>query len=178
MNEGDLEFEPHDLPHRRGTRRLIICTPPSSAFLGQVPEEFKRCEDAEYLMSVARRCVHHLVNLVYRPTSPEGASKDDEFSRRSIEERWLTSYRDTVQALRHPGVLERAAGCDAGIFVFDSQRMAVETGGSTAYRDCSAPAPSPRKWPAVILAFFDGRIRNGNRLMSTELHLKYSCSIR
>ena len=24
-------------------------------FLGQVPEEFKRCEDAEYLMSVARR---------------------------------------------------------------------------------------------------------------------------
>ena len=88
-------------------------------FLGQVPEEFKRCEDAEYLMSVARRCVHHLVNLVYRPTSPEGASKDDEFSRRSIEERWLTSYRDTVQALRYPGVLERAAGCDAGIFVFD-----------------------------------------------------------
>jgi NTE family protein len=70
-------------------------------------------------MSVARRCVHHLVNLVYRPTSPEGASKDDEFSRRSIEELWLTSYRDTVQALRHPGVLERAAGCDAGIFVFD-----------------------------------------------------------
>jgi NTE family protein len=40
-------------------------------FLGQVPEEFKRGEDAEYLMSVARRSVHHLVNLVYRPTSPE-----------------------------------------------------------------------------------------------------------
>jgi NTE family protein len=31
-------------------------------FLGQVPEEFKRGEDAEYLVSVARRCVHHLVN--------------------------------------------------------------------------------------------------------------------
>jgi hypothetical protein len=24
-----------------------------------------------------------------------------------------------VHALRHPDVLERAAGCDAGIFVFD-----------------------------------------------------------
>ena len=93
-----------------------------SRFLGQVPEEFKRGEDAEYLMSVARRCVHHLVNLVYRPTSPEGASKDDEFSRRSIEERWLAGYRDTVNALRHPEVLERAAGCDAGIFVFDFPR--------------------------------------------------------
>jgi hypothetical protein len=74
------------------------------------------------------------VNLVYRPTSAEGASKDDEFSRRSIEERrerclppvsiaifwgnrrrrcprrsrqpgWLAGYRDTVQALGHPGVL-------------------------------------------------------------------------
>jgi hypothetical protein len=41
------------------------------------------------------------------------------FQKTGIEERWLTSYRDTVQALRHPGVLERAAGCDAGIFVFD-----------------------------------------------------------
>jgi len=88
-------------------------------FLGQIPEELKRGEDAEFLMSVARRSVHHLVNLVYRPTSPEGASKDDEFSRRSIEDRWLAGYRDTVQALRNPGVLERAAGCDAGIFVFD-----------------------------------------------------------
>ena len=91
-------------------------------FLGQVPEEFKRGEDAEYLMSVARRSVHHLVNLVYRPTSPEGASKDDEFSRRSIEVRWLAGYRDTVNALRHPDVLKRAAGCDAGIFVFDFPR--------------------------------------------------------
>ena len=34
-------------------------------------------------MSVARQSVHHLVNLVYRPTRPEGASKDHEFSRRS-----------------------------------------------------------------------------------------------
>jgi hypothetical protein len=33
--------------------------------------------------------------------------------------RWLAGYRDTVHALRHPEVLERAAGCDAGIFVFD-----------------------------------------------------------
>ena len=91
-------------------------------FLGQLPEEFKRGEDAEYLVSVARRCVHHLVNLVYRPTSAEGASKDNEFSRRSMEERWLAGNRDTVQALRHPGVLERAAGCDSGFFVFDFPR--------------------------------------------------------
>jgi Patatin phospholipase/CO dehydrogenase flavoprotein C-terminal domain/FAD binding domain in molybdopterin dehydrogenase len=88
-------------------------------FLRQVPDEFKRGEDAQCLMSVARRSVHHIVNLVYRPMSPEGASKDHEFSRRSMEERWLAGYRDTAQALRHPEIFEPAAACDAGIFVFD-----------------------------------------------------------
>ena len=88
-------------------------------FLEQVPEEFKRDEDAKYLMSEARQKVHHLVNLVYRPTGPEDASKENEFSRKSVEERWLAGYRDTVYALRHPEVLELAAGCDTGIFVFD-----------------------------------------------------------
>jgi NTE family protein len=91
-------------------------------FLEQVPEEFKRGEDAKYLMSVARQSVHHLVNLVYRPTSPEGASKDHEFSRRSMEDRWITGYRDTVHALRHPEIFERAAAGDAGIFVFEFPR--------------------------------------------------------
>ena len=91
-------------------------------FLEQVPEEFKRGEDAKYLMSVARQSVHHLVNLVYRPTSPEGASKDHEFSRRSMEDLWITGYRDTVHALRHPEIFERAAESDAGIFVFDFPR--------------------------------------------------------
>jgi NTE family protein len=91
-------------------------------FLGQVPEEFKRGEDAKYLMSVAEKQVHHLVNLVYRPTSPEDASKENEFSRKSVEERWLAGYRDTVNALRHPEVLEPAAGCDSGVFVFDFPR--------------------------------------------------------
>ena len=88
-------------------------------FLEQAPEELKRSDDAKYLMSVAKKQVHHLVNLVYRPTSPESPSKENEFSRKSVEERWLAGYRDTVHALRHPEVLERAAGCDAGIFVFD-----------------------------------------------------------
>ena len=105
--------------YTRGYKELNQLYATLARFLEQVPEEFKRGEDAEYLMSVARRAVFHVVNLVYRPTSPEGASKEDEFSRRSIEERWLAGYRDTVHALRHPEVLEPVAGCDAGVFVFD-----------------------------------------------------------
>ncbi len=103
----------------RGYKELNHLNATLARFLEQVPEEFKRGEDAKYLMSVARQQVHHLVNLVYRPTSPESPSKENEFSRKSVEERWLAGYRDTVHALRHPEVLERAAGCDAGIFVFD-----------------------------------------------------------
>jgi len=103
--------------HTRGYKELNQLHSALARFLEQVPEEFKLGEDAEYLKSVAKQQVHHLVNLVYRPTSPEGASKEDEFSRRSVEERWLAGYRDTVHALRHPEVLER--GRDAGIFVFD-----------------------------------------------------------
>ena len=105
--------------HTRGYKELNNVYSTLARFLEQLPEEFKRGEDAEYLMSVARRRVHHIVNLVYQPASPEGASKEDEFSRQSIEERWLAGYHDTVRALRHPEVLERAPDCDAGIFVFD-----------------------------------------------------------
>jgi Patatin phospholipase len=59
---------------------LSAITNTLARFLEQVPEEFKRSDDAKFLMSVAKQQVHHLVNLVYRPTSPEDASKENEFS--------------------------------------------------------------------------------------------------
>lgn len=103
----------------QGYREINHVTATLARFFDQVPDELKQSEDAKYLMSLARRRVHHLVNLIYRPKTPESASKEDEFSRRSMEDRWLAGYHDTVHALRHPEVLERKAGCDAGIFVFD-----------------------------------------------------------
>jgi NTE family protein len=103
----------------QGYREINHVTCTLARFFDQLPEELKQGEDAKYLMSLARKCVHHLVNLVYRPKTPESASKEDEFSRRSMEDRWLAGYHDTVYALRHPEVLERAAGCEAGIFIFD-----------------------------------------------------------
>src|SRR5271163_586567 len=68
----------------RGYKEINQVRSSLARFLEQVPEEFKRGDDAKYLMSVARQQVHHLVNLVYRPTSPEGASKENEFSRKSV----------------------------------------------------------------------------------------------
>jgi NTE family protein len=89
-------------------------------YLDQLPTELKSGEDAKYLMSVAKRHVHHLVNLVYRPDAgAEGASKEFEFSRQSMDYRWRAGYHDMVRALRHPEVTERAPDRDSGIFVFD-----------------------------------------------------------
>ena len=105
--------------HTSGYKELNQLISTLARFLEQVTDEFKRSDDAKLLMSVAKRRVHHPVNLVYRPTSPEDASKENEFSRKSVEDRWLAGYRDTVRALCHPEAPERKAGCDAGIFVFD-----------------------------------------------------------
>ena len=118
-------------------------------FLEQVPEEFKRDEDAKYLMSVARQKVHHLVNLVYRPTGPEDASKENEFSRKSVEERWLAGYRDTVlcappsrgaragRRLRHGHLRVRfCEGWRLILGLVDRQRRRKAAGDTTAVLNC------------------------------------------
>ena len=56
--------------------------------------------------------------------------------------------------------------------------MAVETGGSTAYRDCNAPAPSPRKWPAVILALFRREDQERQAIDVNEIALEVLQSTR
>ncbi len=75
--------------------------------LEQLPEEFKQTEDAKFLASIARRRVHNIVHLIYRPSGYEGDSKDYEFSRRSMEDHWRAGYYDAVHTLRHDQVLER-----------------------------------------------------------------------
>lgn len=75
--------------------------------LEQLPEELKQSEDARFLASIARRRVHNIVHLIYRPSGYEGESKDYEFSRRSMEEHWRAGYYDAVHTLRHDEVLER-----------------------------------------------------------------------
>lgn len=75
--------------------------------LDQLPEDLKQSDDAKFLASVARRRVHNIVHLIYRPSGYEGESKDYEFSRRSMEDHWRAGYYDAVHTLRHDEVLER-----------------------------------------------------------------------
>jgi NTE family protein len=89
--------------------------------LEQLPERFKRSEEAEFLASIAQRHAYNLVHLIYRPKGYEGDSKDYEFSRLSVAEHWRSGYYDTMRTLRHPEVLERAGnGEEFTIFDFAS----------------------------------------------------------
>jgi NTE family protein len=78
-----------------------------AALLEQLPEEFKRSEEARFLASIAKPHAYNLVHLIYRPRGYEGDSKDYEFSRVSMAEHWRSGYADTTRTLRHPEVLER-----------------------------------------------------------------------
>ena len=94
-----------------------------ATLLDQLPDEFKRSDEAKYLASISQRRAYNLVHLIYRPRGYEGDSKDYEFSRMSMAEHWRSGYHDAMRTLRHPEVLERAAnGHELTIFDFTGDR--------------------------------------------------------
>ncbi len=86
--------------------------------LAELPPEWADSPEAAPLRSYCERKVGNLIELIYRSKEYEGDSKDYEFSRRSMEERWRAGYHDTVRTLRHPEVLQRPSSPD-GVFIFD-----------------------------------------------------------
>jgi NTE family protein len=94
-----------------------------ATLLDQLPDEFKRSDEAKYLASISQRRAYNLVHLIYRPRGYEGDSKDYEFSRVSMAEHWRSGYHDAMRTLRHPEVLERAGnGHELTIFDFTGDR--------------------------------------------------------
>ncbi|MBL6653814.1 MAG: DUF3734 domain-containing protein, partial [Reyranella sp.] len=86
--------------------------------LAKLPPELAASPEATRLRGLCERKVGNLIQLIYHSREYEGDSKDYEFSRRSIEERWRAGYHDTLRTLRHPEVLERPSSAD-GVFIFD-----------------------------------------------------------
>jgi NTE family protein len=93
----------------------------AAKILAQIPRDLRQTPEAELLASGADEKVYNIVHLIYRSQKYEGASKDYEFSRRTMEEHWKSGYHDTVHTLRHPEVLQRPTGED-GVFTFDLAR--------------------------------------------------------
>ena len=86
--------------------------------LAKLPPELADAPEAVALRRLCERKVSNLVQLIYHSKEYEGDSKDYEFSRGSVEERWRAGYFDTVRTLRHPKVLKRPSSPD-GVFIFD-----------------------------------------------------------
>jgi len=74
--------------------------------LRKLPDELRSSEDAKLLHQVANDKVCNIVHLIYRAKKYEGIAKDFEFSRRTMEDHWMTGYRNARQTLALPGVLQ------------------------------------------------------------------------
>lgn len=74
--------------------------------LKKIPSELRDSDDVKILAAEADDKVCNIVHLIYRAKKYEGVAKDFEFSRRTMEEHWLTGYRNARQALANPQVLQ------------------------------------------------------------------------
>ncbi|MBM3649439.1 MAG: patatin-like phospholipase family protein [Alphaproteobacteria bacterium] len=97
---------------RRAVARLIE----------QMPAELRQSAEARLLAEEADSKVYNIIHLIYHARRYEGASKDYEFSRRTMEEHWQTGYDDMTRTLAHPEVLQRPTSPD-GVFTFDLKRL-------------------------------------------------------
>jgi NTE family protein len=104
------QFKKHQL-----LRRAI------AKLLTEMPKDLLQTPEAEMLAAEADEKVYNVIQLIYRTKNYEGTSKDYEFSRRMMEEHWISGYNDAVRTLRHPEVLQRPNGRD-GFFTFDLAR--------------------------------------------------------
>ena len=65
-----------------------------------MPPEIANTEEAERLYELGCVTEMDIVQLIYRPSEPEGHSKDYEFGRASMERRWRQGVADAQGALR------------------------------------------------------------------------------
>ena len=100
---------------RRATAKLIA----------ELPEELRQTPECKLLAAEADNKVYNIIHLIYRARVYEGASKDYEFSRRTMEEHWKAGYTDMTRTLAYPEVLQRPHGMD-GVFTFDLKRKVNE----------------------------------------------------
>ena len=113
---------------RAGTdqfRRMQAVRRAAAKLLAQMPGEVRQSPEAEILAQEADTKVYNIIHLIYHAKKYEGASKDYEFSRRTMEEHWKSGYDDMINTLRHPEVLQRPQSAD-GVFTFDLARQGRE----------------------------------------------------
>jgi NTE family protein len=99
-------------------RKMQALRRATAKLMSQLPDGLRQMPEAKMLAAEADTKVYNIIHLIYHAENYEGASKDFEFSRRTMEEHWKTGYSDMDRTLRHPEVLQRPQSAD-GVFVFD-----------------------------------------------------------
>ena len=85
------------------TQKLRIA---GANLIARLPPELRDSDDVRLLEQEANDKVCNIVHLIYRAKAYEGIAKDFEFSRRTMEEHWLTGYRNARHTIANPEVLE------------------------------------------------------------------------
>ena len=94
----------------------------AAKLLKEVRPEVRQTPEAELIASAADEKVYNIIQMIYRAQNYEGASKDYEFSRRTMLEHWQAGYSDMRRTLAYPEVLQRPTSPD-GVFTFDLKRQ-------------------------------------------------------
>jgi len=97
----------------------------AAKLLAEMSEELRLTPEGTLLATEADEKVYNIIQMIYRSRSYEGASKDYEFSRRTMEEHWKSGYSDMTRTLAYPEVLQRPTSPD-GVFTFDLKRQPGE----------------------------------------------------
>jgi NTE family protein len=86
--------------------------------LERLPYEPRTMPEVEILAKESDAKVYNIVHLIYHSKRYEGASKDYEFSCRTMEEHWQAGYDDAVRSVQHPEVWQRPDNLE-GVRTFD-----------------------------------------------------------
>jgi len=125
VRQKDIRYSSRTRASTDQFRRMQSVRRAAAKLLENMHPELRQTPEAELLSQEADSKVYNIVHLIYRARRYEGASKDYEFSRRTMEEHWKAGYSDMERTLRHPEVLQRPESAD-GVFTFDLKEQGRE----------------------------------------------------
>lgn len=104
----------------------------------QLPDALKETPEAKWLYNFGCVTTMDIAQLIYRPHDGQGASKDYEFGRATMEARWKQGLSDTKATLAESPWLA-AMPRDAGVRVFDVMHDLLTGKAAHTHSDHDAP---------------------------------------
>jgi NTE family protein len=123
--EKDIRYSSRTRLNTDAFRRMQTLKMALYRLLQRLPENLAEDPDVELLRGAANDAASTIVHLIYRGKNYDSASKDYEFSRRSMLEHWQAGGNDVRRTLRHRAWCNRDRP-RSGVTVFDLTRDAQD----------------------------------------------------